>query len=183
MVLRPCNRDTWYLRSGVNAYHNLEDMYLKRHVEKRIYLPLLAIVDLFKGGEAEISKLLALLVQQPKYLSEIIEDLRPWWFSGPDAAERVIDVIGFEYCLASLSGWTKVEVVIEYYNGVALEGCRCFWKEGDLKCAAILNIGHVPVDEIKVDKNTLIVEDLKIDYGSETKNDRIAGNATSIVDI
>ncbi|GJR02770.1 hypothetical protein Tco_0525754 [Tanacetum coccineum] len=61
------------------------------------------------------------------------------------AAKSVRDAIGFEYCLASLSGWTKshvlwaeiressltgLELVQETTNkGVALEGRSAFWKE------------------------------------------------------
>ncbi|GJR96478.1 hypothetical protein Tco_0268652 [Tanacetum coccineum] len=65
-----------------------------------------------------------------------------------DAAESVRDMIGFEYCLASSSGWTKspilwaeigdssltrLELVQETTDkavlGVALEGRIAFWKE------------------------------------------------------
>ncbi|GKA61117.1 hypothetical protein Tco_0760524 [Tanacetum coccineum] len=79
-----------------------------------------------------------------------------------DAAESVRDAIGFEYCLASSSGWTKKrrspvsligpELVLETTDkvvlikeklkaGVALEGRSSFWKEG-LRLLEELNSVH-----------------------------------------
>ncbi|GJU78530.1 putative reverse transcriptase domain-containing protein [Tanacetum coccineum] len=97
-----------------------------------------------------------------------------------DAAESVRDAIGFEYCLASSSGWTKVDSIIrcapfEALYGrrcVALEGRSALLKEGLLeelsgvhdtfhvsnlkKCLADANL-HVP--EIKIDKTLRFVEE------------------------
>ncbi|GJU61764.1 hypothetical protein Tco_1243599 [Tanacetum coccineum] len=63
-----------------------------------------------------------------------------------DTAESVRDASGFEYCLASSSGWkkspvlwveigesslTRLELVQETSDkGVAIEGRNAFWKEG-----------------------------------------------------
>ncbi|GKF18762.1 hypothetical protein Tco_0063680 [Tanacetum coccineum] len=74
-----------------------------------------------------------------------------------DAAESVRDAIGFEYCLASSSGWKKspvlwaeieessltgLELVQEKTDkGVALEGRSVFWKEG-LRLLEELNSAH-----------------------------------------
>ncbi|GJS88267.1 hypothetical protein Tco_0770903 [Tanacetum coccineum] len=56
-----------------------------------------------------------------RYLSE--NEIESPWISSlnfQDAAESVRDAIGFEYCLSSLEGWTKPELVLEKTNKVVL---------------------------------------------------------------
>ncbi|GJQ97322.1 hypothetical protein Tco_0008461 [Tanacetum coccineum] len=61
-----------------------------------------------------------------------------------DAVESVRDAIGFEYCLASSSGWTKLaSAAICKNGGVTLADANL----------------HVPLDEIKVDKTLRFVEE------------------------
>ncbi|GJX70247.1 hypothetical protein Tco_0307418 [Tanacetum coccineum] len=94
-----------------------------------------------------------------------------------DAAESVRDTIGFEYCLASSSGWTKSALrkplefevgdrvmlkvspwkgvirfgkKVEYINGIHVSNLK--------KCLADASL-HVPLDEIKVDKTLRFVEE------------------------
>ncbi|GJV56944.1 hypothetical protein Tco_1457949 [Tanacetum coccineum] len=72
------------------------------------------------------------------------------------ATESVRDAIGFEYCLASSSGWTKVKVksVLRNYSGVHdyIYGVK------PTKCLANASL-HMPLDEIKVDKTLRFVEE------------------------
>ncbi|GKA15861.1 hypothetical protein Tco_0695608 [Tanacetum coccineum] len=95
-----------------------------------------------------------------------------------DAAESVRDAIGFEYCLASSSGWTKRKPLeFEVGDRVLLKvtpwkGVVRFGKKGKLapsvhdtfhvsnlkKCLADASL-HVPLEEIKVDKTLCFVEE------------------------
>ncbi|GJV22085.1 putative reverse transcriptase domain-containing protein [Tanacetum coccineum] len=102
-----------------------------------------------------------------------------------DAAESVRDAIGFEYCLASSSGWTNIrcalfealygrkyrspvlwaeigessltglELVEETTNKVHWTLFSCVKPEKCLTDASL----HVPLDEIKVDKTLCFVEE------------------------
>ncbi|GJU58863.1 hypothetical protein Tco_1236629 [Tanacetum coccineum] len=78
-----------------------------------------------------------------------------------DATESVRDAIGFEYCLASSSGWTKRKSLeFEVGDRVLLrvspwKGVVCFGKNDKLAPSL-----HVPLDEIKVDKTLRFVEEL-----------------------
>ncbi|GKB53907.1 hypothetical protein Tco_0904660 [Tanacetum coccineum] len=70
-----------------------------------------------------------------------------------DIAESVRDVIGFEYCLASLSGWTKLRLP-EELNSVH----DTFHVSNLKKCLADASL-HVPLEEIKVNKTLRFVEE------------------------
>ncbi|GJR29812.1 hypothetical protein Tco_1106044 [Tanacetum coccineum] len=71
-----------------------------------------------------------------------------------DAAESVRDTIGFEYCLASSSGWTKLRLPEE------LSCVHDTFHVSNLekKCLADASL-HVSLDEIKVDKTLRFVEE------------------------
>nr|GEZ97532.1 hypothetical protein [Tanacetum cinerariifolium]GFA10392.1 hypothetical protein [Tanacetum cinerariifolium] len=69
------------------------------------------------------------------------------------AAESVRDAIGFEYCLASSSGWTKLRLT-EELNSVH----NTFHVSNLKKCLVDANL-HVPLDEIKVDKTFCFVKE------------------------
>ncbi|GKA51727.1 hypothetical protein Tco_0744923 [Tanacetum coccineum] len=95
-----------------------------------------------------------------------------------DAAESVRDSIGFEYCLASSSGWTKSPVLWAEIGETSLTGLELVLETTDKvevaeelssvhytfhvsnlkKCLADANL-HVPLDEIKVDKILRFVEE------------------------
>ncbi|GKA70304.1 hypothetical protein Tco_0776368 [Tanacetum coccineum] len=87
-----------------------------------------------------------------------------------DVAENVIDAIGFEYCLASSSGWTKSPVLwaeigessltrLELWLPEELNSVHDTFHVSNLKkCLADANL-HVPLDEIKVDKTLYFVEE------------------------
>ncbi|GKB32122.1 hypothetical protein Tco_0871523 [Tanacetum coccineum] len=94
-----------------------------------------------------------------------------------DTAECVRDAIGFEYCLASSSGWTKSSVLWEEIGESSLTGLErkpLEFEVGDrvmLKVSpwkGVVSFGkksklprslHVPLDEIKVDKTLHFVEE------------------------
>ncbi|GJV49508.1 hypothetical protein Tco_1439720 [Tanacetum coccineum] len=87
-----------------------------------------------------------------------------------DVAERVRDAIGFEYCLASSSGWTKSPVLWAEIRESSLTGLELrlpeelnsvhdtFHVSNLTKCLADANL-HVPLDDIKVDKTLRFVEE------------------------
>ncbi|GJX50543.1 hypothetical protein Tco_0277388 [Tanacetum coccineum] len=87
-----------------------------------------------------------------------------------DAAESDRDAIGFEYFLASSSGWTKSLVLWAEIRESSLTGLELrlpeelnsvhdtFHVTNLKKCLADANL-HVPLDEIKVDKTLLFVEE------------------------
>ncbi|GJW84840.1 hypothetical protein Tco_0157985 [Tanacetum coccineum] len=70
-----------------------------------------------------------------------------------DPAGSVRDAIRFEYCLASLNGWTKLRLP-EELNSVH----DTFHVSNLKKCLADANL-HVLLDEIKVDKTLRFVEE------------------------
>ncbi|GJT26942.1 ribonuclease H-like domain-containing protein [Tanacetum coccineum] len=70
-----------------------------------------------------------------------------------DAAESVRDVIGFEYCLASSSRWTKLRLPKEL-NSVH----DTFHVSNLKKCLADANL-HLSLNEIKIDKTLRFVEE------------------------
>ncbi|GJR51214.1 putative reverse transcriptase domain-containing protein [Tanacetum coccineum] len=93
------------------------------------------------------------------------------------AAESVRDAIGFEYCLASSSGWTKYHLSIQCapfealfgrkYRSLVLwakigesnlTGLELVQETTDKKCLVDANL-HVPLDEIKVDKTLRFVKE------------------------
>ncbi|GJR34794.1 hypothetical protein Tco_1210478 [Tanacetum coccineum] len=87
-----------------------------------------------------------------------------------DAAESVRDAIGFEYCLASSSGWTKVKghfEILERIGPVAyrlrlseeLSGVHDTFHVSNLKKCLVDASLHVPLDKIKVDKTLRFVEE------------------------
>ncbi|GKA19044.1 putative reverse transcriptase domain-containing protein [Tanacetum coccineum] len=70
-----------------------------------------------------------------------------------DTAESVRDAIGFEYCLASSSGWTKLRLPKE------LKSVHDTFHVSNLKkCLADASL-HVSLDEIKVEKTLRFVEE------------------------
>ncbi|GJS37400.1 hypothetical protein Tco_0535782 [Tanacetum coccineum] len=102
-----------------------------------------------------------------------------------DAAESVRDTIGFEYCLASSSGWTKSPVLWAEIGESSLIGHELVQETTDKvvlikeklkaardrqktcaisialeRCNSLWEKGlHVPLDEIKVDKTLCFVEE------------------------
>ncbi|GJT25871.1 hypothetical protein Tco_0895808 [Tanacetum coccineum] len=74
-----------------------------------------------------------------------------------NAAESVRDAIGFEYYLASLSGWTKSPVLRAEIGEDSLIRPELVQEMTDKKCLADASL-HVPLDEIKVDKTLRFVE-------------------------
>ncbi|GJY96599.1 hypothetical protein Tco_0513509 [Tanacetum coccineum] len=78
-----------------------------------------------------------------------------------DAAESVRDTIGFEYCLASSSGWTKIgPVAYQLRLPDELSSVHDTFHVLNLKkCLADENL-HVPLNEIKIDKTLHFVEEL-----------------------
>ncbi|GJR26050.1 putative reverse transcriptase domain-containing protein [Tanacetum coccineum] len=104
-----------------------------------------------------------------------------------DAAKSVRDAIGFEYCLASLSEWTKLSIRCAPFEALYGRKCRSpvLWAEiggkplefevgdrvmlkvspwkgvvvlGGRKCLGNANL-HVSLNEIKIDKTLRIVEE------------------------
>ncbi|GJU74009.1 hypothetical protein Tco_1265414 [Tanacetum coccineum] len=70
-----------------------------------------------------------------------------------DAAESVRDAIGFEYCLASSSGWTKLRLPEELnsvHDTFHLLNLKKYLEDVNL---------HVPLDKIKFDKTLCFVEE------------------------
>ncbi|GJY39156.1 putative reverse transcriptase domain-containing protein [Tanacetum coccineum] len=76
-----------------------------------------------------------------------------------DAAESIRDTIGFEYYLASSSGWTKSPVIWAEIGDSSLTGPELVLDTTDKKCLADANL-HVPLNEIKIDKTLRFVEEL-----------------------
>ncbi|GJS75595.1 hypothetical protein Tco_0725476 [Tanacetum coccineum] len=172
------------------TYYNLGDMYCLRYLsENEIELPW--ILSLNFQGQSNNSK----------EWNSGDDQLRLRWMIYlvvlADAAESVRDAIGFEYCLASSSGWTKRKPLeFEVGDSVLLKvtpwkGVVHFRKKGKLalryvgpfeileriglvsnlkKCLADANL-HVPLDKIKVDKTLRFVEEPVVCLVSEESDE------------
>ncbi|GKD34415.1 putative reverse transcriptase domain-containing protein [Tanacetum coccineum] len=97
-VMDDAHASRYLVHPGANkAYYNLGDMYWEPRVEKDI--------------ATHVSKCQICLRDNSKEWNSSDDQLRLRWMTYlmvlVDAAESVRDAIGFEYCLASLSGWKK----------------------------------------------------------------------------
>ncbi|GJW83661.1 ribonuclease H-like domain-containing protein [Tanacetum coccineum] len=81
-----------------------------------------------------------------------------------DAAESVRDAIGFEYCLASSSGWTKLPEELSSVHDT-------FHVSNLKKCLADANL-HVLLNEIKIDKTLRFVKELIEIMDREIRNSK-----------
>ncbi|GKD21873.1 hypothetical protein Tco_1223576 [Tanacetum coccineum] len=98
-------------------YYNLGDMYCLRYLSKNeIESPWILSLN-FQGQSSEYDEIWVMVDRLTKLAHSLAiqEDFKILRWTTylvvlADAAESVRDAIGFEYCLASLSGWTKVEV-------------------------------------------------------------------------
>ncbi|GJZ76690.1 hypothetical protein Tco_0641362 [Tanacetum coccineum] len=88
-----------------------------------------------------------------------------------DAAESVRDTIGFEYCLASSSGWTKIgPVAYRLRLPEELSSVHDTFHVSNLKkCLTDANF-HAPLNEIKIDKTLHFVEELVEIMDREIRN-------------
>ncbi|GJZ63881.1 hypothetical protein Tco_0620302 [Tanacetum coccineum] len=132
--------------------------------------------ELIRGGLLGIN--LQLLVQELSTAQHITtstncKEWNSYLVVLADGAESVRDAIGFEYCLASSSGWTKdwessltgLELVQETTNKVMLikeklKAARDCQKSyvGNMQYLADTNL-HVHLEEIKVDKTLRFAEE------------------------
>ncbi|GJX39024.1 hypothetical protein Tco_0252327 [Tanacetum coccineum] len=150
------------------TYYNLGDMYCLRYLsENEIESPWILSLN-FQGQSSEYDVIWVMVDRLTKLRWMI------YLVVLADAAERVRDAIGFEYCLASSSGWTKSPVLwveIEESSLTGLERKPLEFEVGDhvlLRVSpwkGVVRFGkkdanlHVPFDEIKVDKTLRFVEE------------------------
>ncbi|GJZ51975.1 hypothetical protein Tco_0606490, partial [Tanacetum coccineum] len=98
------------------TYHNFGDMYCMRYLsENEIESPW--ILSLNFQGRSSVYDVIWVMVDRLTKLAHFLamqEEFKIWMIYLvvlADATESVRDAIEFEYCLASLSGWTKLPVL------------------------------------------------------------------------
>ncbi|GKA18689.1 hypothetical protein Tco_0698604 [Tanacetum coccineum] len=157
-VINEAHASRYLVHPGADkTYHNLGDMYCLRYLrENEDSVSLWDFIQL-KFRQVMCSEYDVIWVNGIGFW--VNQSLRLIWMISAsslvlaDAAESVRDAIGFEYCLASSSGWTKLRLP-EELNSVH----DTFHVSNLKKCLADANL-HVPLDEIRVDKTLRFVEE------------------------
>ncbi|GJV98408.1 integrase, catalytic region, zinc finger, CCHC-type containing protein [Tanacetum coccineum] len=205
LVLESLRKEKMYAKFSKYGFW-LEEVYLLGHVVTtnvhreffRLLNPLTSLTERYQKYEWNVEQEDAFQTLNNDLFDTLIKRIKEWnsgddqlrlrWMIYlvvlADAAECVRDAIGFEYCLASLSGWTKspvlwaeigessltgLELVQETTDKVVLvkekpkaardrdalwKGVIRFGKKGKLAPSL-----HVSLDEIKVDKTLRFVEE------------------------